>query len=128
MLLTLTLATVLHAAPAADTIPGSWRFLGDISGFPLDQVCTFAQAGTALTGRCTTLEGPGVDIAGEVKEGTITFQHPGEYEGQPLTVAYTGTLASATEMRGTIVVQPFDVSGYFTATPVPAVAPPQPEP
>lgn len=121
MLLTLTLTAVLHTAPAADTIPGSWHFLGDISGFPLDQVCTFAQAGPALSGRCVAADGPepGIELLGEVKEdGSFTFEHPGEYEGEPLTVAYTGRLESAAEMRGTILVQPFNVTGYFTATPV----------
>lgn len=121
MLLALTLATAINLVPAADSISGSWRFQGDISGFPLDQVCTFTQAGTALSGNCVAGEaaGPGLELLGEVKEdGTITFQHAGEYEGEPLTVAYTGTFESPTEMRGTILVQPFNVTGYFTATPV----------
>lgn len=120
MLLTLALAAAVQVAPA-DTIPGSWRFTGDISGFALDQVCTFAQAGPALSGQCASGGGPAIDLLGEVKEdGTFTFEHPGEYEGEPLTVAYTGKVESAQEMRGTILVQPFNVTGYFTATPVPA--------
>lgn len=127
MLLTLTLATLLHTAAAADTIPGSWRFQGDISGFPLNQVCTFELAGTALSGRCVSADGDasGTEILGEAKDGSISFQHTGEYEGEPLTVTYNGKVESATQMRGTILVEPFDVTGYFTATPVPKEEPQQ---
>ena len=127
MLLTLTLATLLQVAPAADTIPGSWHFQGDISGFPLNQVCTFTLAGTALSGRCVSADGDanGIEILGEAKDGNISFQHGGEYEGEPLTVTYNGKVESATQMRGTILVEPFDVTGYFTATPVPQEEPQQ---
>ena len=124
MLLTLTLATLLQAAPA-DTIPGSWHFQGDISGFPLNQVCTFTLAGTPLSGRWVAGAGDadGIELLGEAKDGNISFQHGGEYEGEPLTVSYTGKVESATLMRGTILVEPFDVTGYFTATPVPKEEP-----
>jgi hypothetical protein len=127
MLLTLSLATLLQAAPAADTIPGSWRFQGDISGFPLNQVCTFELAGTALSGRCVSADGDadGIEILGEAKDGSISFQHGGEYEGEPLTVTYNGKVESATQMRGTILVEPFDVTGYFSATLVPKEEPQQ---
>ena len=127
MLLILTLATLLQVAPAADTIPGSWHFQGDISGFPLNQVCTFTLAGTALSGRCVSADGDanGIEILGEAKDGNISFQHGGEYEGEPLTVTYNGKVESATQMRGTILVEPFDVTGYFTATPVPKEEPQQ---
>ena len=127
MLLTLTLATLLQVAPAADTIPGSWHSQGVISGFPLNQVCTFTLAGTALSGRCVSADGDanGIEILGEAKDGNISFQHGGEYEGEPLTVTYNGKVESATQMRGTILVEPFDVTGYFTANPVPKEEPQQ---
>jgi hypothetical protein len=125
MLLALTFASLLQAAPAADTIPGSWRFQGDIAGFPLDQVCTFEQEETALSGNCITGEGASIPLTGEVKEGNITFQHGGEYEGEPLTIIYTGTLATPEEFKGTILVRPFEVTGYFAAAPVPSEQPEQ---
>lgn len=118
MLLTVTLAAILHAAPAADTIPGSWHFTGDISGFPLDQVCTFAQSGATITGSCSAEGGVEIPVFGEMTQDTLVFEHESEYEGEPLTVIYTGTLSSSTELKGSIYVEPFAVSGYFTARPV----------
>lgn len=121
MLATLTLLAVLHVAPApaADTIPGTWQIQGEVEGNPLAEVCTLRQSGDALTGDCG-----GNPLTGEVKEGKITFQHGGlEYEGEPLTLIYTGTLAAPREIRGTVTVLPFDVSGPFTAKPAEAPAP-----
>jgi hypothetical protein len=118
MLPTLTLLAVLHAAPAADTLPGTWQIKGDVSGNPVDMVCTIRQSGSALTGDCG-----GNLLTGEAKEGRFTFQHGGiEYEGEALTLVYSGTLAEPREMRGTITVLPFDVSGSFTAKPAAAPA------
>src|SRR5690606_24816043 len=117
MLLTLALATAVQFAPPADTLSGRWRIQGDISGFPLDHVCSFTQTGNVLGGQCGVgAEGtPPTTVTGEVKEdGTITFQHPGEYEGEPLIVIYTGTFSTSTELKGSILVTPFDVTGYFT--------------
>lgn len=119
MLLTLTLLTLLHAAPAADSISGTWRITGDVAGNPLDQICTIQQNGAVLSGSCGA-EGEAVELTGEVTDGKITFSHGGEYDGQPLTIVYSGALESPQEIRGTVWVQPFDVSGVFTAKPTPA--------
>ena len=125
MLLPLLLATVFQAAPA-DTLSGTWQVTGEVMGNPLNEVCTLAQAGAKLTGTCkrTGAEAKPSAVTGEVKAGKITFSHDSDYEGTTLTVSYTGTLASAKELKGTLEVQPFGVSGTFTATPAaPATAP-----
>jgi hypothetical protein len=59
-------------------------------------------------------------VTGEVKEGKVTFSHGGEYEGQALTITYSGTLASPAALKGTIDVQPFAASGTFSAAPAAA--------
>jgi len=118
MLLTLALASLVGAVPA-DTITGTWQIQGDVSGYPVNSVCDVVVADTALTGHCTSSDGSTYEITGSVKDQSVTFQHAGDYEGQPLTVVYTGTIHSPTEVRGTINVQPFDVRGYFTARPAP---------
>jgi hypothetical protein len=120
MLLTLTLLSLLHLAPAADSLSGAWQIRGDIVGNPLNQVCTFKQSGTDLAGSCTSDGGPAVEIKGEVKEGKVTFGYASDYEGQAISITYSGALVSATELKGTIEVQPFGVGGEFTAAPVPA--------
>ena len=63
--------------------------------------------------------GAALPLKGEVKEGKVTFQYASEYDGQAITVVYTGTFATATELKGTIDVQPFGVGGEFTAAPAP---------
>lgn len=117
MLLALTLASVLSAVPA-DTTTGTWQIQGDVSGYPVEQVCDVQVADAVLTGKCTTNDGFTFDITGEADGENVKFQHPSEYEGEPITVIYTGKFQSPIEVRGTILVQPFNVSGYFTARPV----------
>ena len=120
MLTTITLlATLLTAAPA-DSINGSWQIKGDVSGSPLNTVCEIKQSGAAITGVCTNEQGVKQPITGDVKEGTITFKHGGDYQGTELTITYSGKLESPTKLSGTVDVAPFSVSGTFTAEPVPA--------
>jgi hypothetical protein len=121
MLATLTLLAVLHAIPAAaaDTIPGTWQIQGEVEGNPLAEVCTLQVSGAAITGQCD-----GHLLTGEVKDGKITFQHGGlEYDGEPLTLIYSGALAEPREIRGTVTVMPFNVTGAFTAKPAAAPKP-----
>lgn len=117
MLLTLALITAL-AAPA-DSISGTWVIKGDVAGNPLNSTCTLVSADAKISGTCTNSEGKVDPIVGEVKDGKVVFEHGGDYQGQELKIIYTATLPSATEMKGTIEVKPFDVSGEFTATPAP---------
>ena len=118
MLLNLIAVALLHLAPAAD-LTGTWQIKGDVMGMPLNTVCALKQADTAITGTCQVEGGAAADVKGEVKDGKVTFSHGGDYEGQALTVVYSGTLVSATELKGTITINPFDVGGEFTATPAP---------
>jgi hypothetical protein len=118
MLLTLSLLAAL-AAPA-DSISGNWQLKGDVSGNPLNTICEIKQTGATLTGVCTSEQGVKSPITGEVKDGTITFKHGGDYQGTELTITYAGKLESPKKLSGTIDVAPFSVSGTFTAEPVPA--------
>ena len=117
MLTTLGLLSLLNLAPA-DSLTGTWQVKGDVVGNAIDHPCTFQQSGTALTGSCVQ-SGVSFPIKGEVKDGRVTFQYTSDYDGQAITIVFSGTLASATELKGTINVQPFDVGGEFTAAPAP---------
>src|SRR5690606_16504430 len=110
MLLTLALASLVGAVPA-DTITGTWQIQGDVSGYPVNSVCDVVVAETALTGHCASRDGSSYEITGSVKDESVTCQHAGDCDGQPLTVWYTGTIHSPTELRGTIDVQPCEVRG-----------------
>ena len=123
MLLPLALLAALHAAPATDSLSGAWKITGDIMGNPIDQTCTLQQAGATVTGNCIGGQGEKLDVTGEVKDDKLTFKHGGDYQGQALTIVYTGTLASANALKGSVEVRPFGVTGTFTAAPAAAAAP-----
>ncbi|CAN5792393.1 hypothetical protein BH11GEM2_BH11GEM2_23410 [soil metagenome] len=120
MLLMLSLLSALNTAPATDSIPGKWAITGDVVGNPVKTICTFIRTGSALTGNCTNPDGAPYVLTGTVKEKTIEFQYDIAWQGQPLTVVYTATLPSSSEMKGTIDVKPVSASGTFSAVPAPA--------
>ena len=118
MLKTLALLSLLNLQPAPDSVTGSWQIKGDVVGNPVEEICTITETDAVITGNCSDALGAVYPVTGGVKEGKITFQHGGEYDGQTLTIIFSGTLSSPTAMKGTIQVQPFDAWGEFTATAV----------
>jgi len=120
MLLAFSLAAALHAAAPVDSIKGNWQITGDVAGNEVNSVCAIVQTGDAITGNCTGATGQPMPITGTVKGDSVTFQHGGDYQGQELTIIYSGKLESATDLKGTIFVKPFDVSGTFSAKPATA--------
>ena len=119
MLLVVAVALSLHATPA-DTVAGRWRISGDVQGNSVVELCTFEQKGAELGGRCESDDGEPTLLAGTVKDGKVVFWHGGDWDGQALTVVYSGTLASPAKLEGTIEVRPMNMKGTFTATPAPA--------
>lgn len=120
MLIALVLLTVIHAPPAADSLPGTWKISGDVMGTAFGVTCSIKQVDAVLSGACVDDQGTSHPITGEVKEGKITFKYASDYQGQALTVVYAGTLASPSLLKGTVLVQPYGAGGTFSATPVPA--------
>ena len=102
--------------PAADapSLAGKWKIHTSIAGDESDQQCTFTQTDKDLGGTCINKQGT-VTITGKIDAKKVTWQHKSEYEGESLTVIYTGTVDSPTKIVGTVDVQPMDVSGDFTA-------------
>jgi hypothetical protein len=117
----LSFALVAALAAPADSISGTWVLKGEVAGNPLNTTCTLVVAEAKISGVCKGADADAkeIPIVGEVKEGKVIFEHGGDYNGQELKIIYTGTLPSAKEMKGTIDVKPFDVTGEFTATPAP---------
>lgn len=116
MLKTLAVLSVLHAAPAAGSISGTWQIKGDISGYALNDVCAIEQKGTVLSGTCT-LEGrePSA-LKGEVKDGKLIFSHTVRGDDGTSTLIFSASLSSPTSLEGTVTVKEYDYSGQFTAT------------
>lgn len=110
-------ATPVFAAPA---INGQWKVHNSIAGNESDQVCSFTLTDTTtLSGSCKTDQGD-AKVTGSLKDNKLSWQYNSEYNGSPLTLNYTATLSDADKITGTLEVDPFGVSGEFTATPVKA--------
>jgi hypothetical protein len=121
LLAALALALTVGAAPAAaDSLAGSWKITGDVMGNPVVETCTFRQTAAVIAGTCASEAGE-FEVAGELKDGKISFWHAGgDYNGTALTMLWTIDTMTPTELRGTFVVKPFDAPGTFTAVPAPA--------
>ena len=120
MLLALSLLAALHVAPATDSLAGTWKLSGDVMGNPLNTTCTIEQAGATLRGSCSSETGGKLALTGEAKDGKFTFKYASDYQGTALSIVHTGTLASPTQLKGTVEVQPMGITGTFTAAPAPA--------
>jgi hypothetical protein len=104
--------TALFAQP---TVPGSWTITGDVQGYPINETCVFTQDKDKITGSCKDAEGKAYDTTVTVSENKVVLAHGGEYEGQALTITFTGTYNDKGELAGAIDVQPLNYDGTFTA-------------
>jgi hypothetical protein len=120
---TFALLLALSAAPAlaqggdsAASVAGTWKVTGDVVGNPVELVCTFAQDGKKLTGSCRE---DGSDkanaLTGEVDDKKVSWKFDTTFNGQGITLTLAGTLESPAKLKGGIDVQPYGVSGDFTA-------------
>ena len=107
--------STLSLAGQDATVSGTWKISGEVVGNSLDQTCTFTQEGNKLKGTCSAPDGgKPIEATGEVAAKQVTWKYNSEYNGQALTITYSGKLEGE-ELKGTIDVQPFSVSGSFTA-------------
>jgi type 1 fimbria pilin len=113
---TVLIALLYMALPAfgAD-FSGVWKVTGSIAGNDVTPTCTFTQNSAKLTGTCKW-DQDSAGVTGEVKDRQATWSYQVEYEGTEYTLTYTGTLGSDTSMKGSMVADPSDTEGEFTAT------------
>ena len=104
------------AAPAAVDVTGTWTVAGEVQGVAVNETCTLAQAADGkITGTCDVAGMAKYDTTGTVKDQTVVFVHGGTYEGNALTMTYTGKLGSDGALTGTVDVDPYSVTGSFSA-------------
>lgn len=115
----LLVATTPFLNAEAAGITGKWKVHNSISGSESDQDCTLSQNGKELTGSCKGDNGE-VKVTGSVDDKKVTWKYDSEYNGSPLTLTYTGTLDDSGSIKGEVNVDPYGVTGDFTATPVKA--------
>ena len=121
MLLPLALVAALQLPPAVDSLAGTWTITMEAMGNTVDETCTLAQRGSVIAGTCSGTGGQTAAVTGEVRNGKFTFKHANDRDGQQMTLVFTGTVGSATALKGAVEVQPMGITGTFTASPaVPA--------
>jgi hypothetical protein len=103
---------------AGTSLTGQWAVHNSIAGNESDHTCTLVQTENKITGTCKSAEGKDLAVTGSVDGNKVTWQYQSEYNGTPLTLVYTATLDDSGKVAGNVEVQPFNVSGDFTATPV----------
>lgn len=118
----LVTSTFLFAASAfaagAPNLTGQWTIHNSIAGNESDQPCKFLLADNKLTGSCKSQDDKELAVTGNLDGSKLTFKYESDYNGTPLTLSYTATVDDSEKIVGTVEVQPFGVSGDFTATPV----------
>ena len=115
MLFSLALLTAAVAPAAAPDLTGKWDVALSVAGNDSQQACTFTQKAAELTGTCGS-EGRSLQITGKVEDQKVTWTFKSEYQGNPLTVVFRGSIESATKITGSVLVEEFGVEGQFTAT------------
>ena len=102
-------------AAGAPGLTGQWSVHNSIAGNESDQECKFVQSDDKLTGSCKGTEQE-VQITGSLDGKKVTWKYEMDYNGSPLTLVYTATLDDSGKITGSVEVQPFGVTGDFTAT------------
>jgi hypothetical protein len=105
-------------AAATPNLTGKWTIHQSVAGNDSDQECNFVQTDNQLTGTCKSQDGKDVPLKGNIEGSKLTWQYDSEYNGTPLTVKYSATLDDSSKISGSVEVDPFGVSGDFTATPL----------
>jgi hypothetical protein len=121
------LVAAAKPALAADApgLTGRWSVHNKIAGNESDQLCTWTQTEKVLSGSCKSDQST-VEVTGSVDAKKLTWQYKSEYNGTPLTLIYTATVDDPAKITGAVEVQPFGVTGEFTAVPAPAETPATP--
>ena len=103
-------------AAAAPSLTGNWTIHNNVAGNESEQQCKFVQTDDKLSGTCKGTE-KDVQITGSITGNKLTWQYESEYNGSPLTLIYTATLDDSGKVSVSVEVQPYSVTGDFTATP-----------
>ena len=106
-------SAAVHAADSLD-LTGQWSLHNSIEGNESDEDCTFSQADNKITGSCKTAEQT-MKVTGSLDGKKVSFQYNAEYQGSTLTLTYNATVDNPESFSGTVDVDPYSVSGQFTA-------------
>jgi len=113
-------ATPVFAFGAAG-LTGSYNLHSSIGGTDSDSTCSLSQTENKLTGSCKSDTGE-LKLAGTVDGKKVIIKVNSEYNGEPLTVTYTGTLDDSGNVQGDADVEPMGVTGEFKLSPAKTAA------
>jgi hypothetical protein len=115
-MLSIALLMLLVSPAAPVSVAGTWNLSTNVHGNTSTPSCTFKQEAEKITGACSAPNNTQSEVTGEVVDTKVVFRYNIDWEGNALTLVYTGTVESDTTMKGAIDVQPMNVPGEFTAT------------
>jgi hypothetical protein len=110
----LLLASPAFAAPT--NLTGHWAIHDSIAGNESDLECRLVVTDNKITGTCKGTD-KDLQVTGTVDGKKVTWQYESDYNGSPITLIYTASLDDSGKIAGTVEVQPFNVTGDFTAAP-----------
>jgi hypothetical protein len=104
------------SAFAADpvNITGKWSVHASVSGTDSDAVCNFVVTDGKITGSCKHDDNDH-PLTGVVDGTKVMWKYDSEYNGSPITLTYRATVTDAKKFSGSLDVDPFGVTGDFTA-------------
>ncbi|MBV9924451.1 MAG: hypothetical protein JOZ96_05365 [Acidobacteria bacterium] len=105
------------AQDGATSVSGTWKVTGDVVGNAIDLTCTFTQDGKKLSGSCREAGSDKSNaLTGDLDDKKVTWKFDALYNGQTITLNFSGTLDGPSKLKGGIDVQPYGVGGDFSAT------------
>ncbi len=87
---------------AQTNLAGAWTISGDVQGYPINESCAFTQDKDKISGPCKNAEGKSFDTSVTIKDQTVVFVHGGDYQGEKLTLTFTGRWNDKGELSGAI--------------------------
>src|ERR1044071_4920941 len=97
----LAIAVVCSAtASAQKSIAGEWNATFNTPGGPQPLTLVFKVDGEKITGTAKRSRGD-VPIAGTIKGSDITFAYSIDYNGNPVTITFTGKVKDDTDRKST---------------------------
>jgi len=101
MLKSILFFVLLSASALAHDISGKWEFTVELDAGSGTPSFEFKQAGETITGTYSGLLGS-LPLKGTVKGDAIEFSFEASVQDQKGKVVYRGTIANATQMKGTV--------------------------
>jgi hypothetical protein len=118
MLIAFAVSAVVGMPPSPAA--GTWNIAGDVQGVPVLVSCLLTETNGAITGTCVDEEKKSHAANGTVKEQTVAWSYPSEYQGTPIVIRFSGKLdAAGAVMSGTILVNEYAADGTFSAKKLP---------